>query len=309
MESTTASDPARDGDYLVRATAAGGSIRALAARTTRVVEEARRRHQTYPTVTAALGRVLTAAGLLGADLKAGGSVTVRVIADGPAGGMIADADARGRVRGYAKNPQVLLPLSPGGKLDVGRAVGRRGFLYVTRDLGLKEPYTGSAPLVSGEIAEDLTYYLLQSEQTPSAVALGVLVEPGGEVRAAGGLIVQRMPGADTDDARRVEENVAGLGPVTRAIDAGATPEQLVFEALAGLDPSIHEARPLQFRCRCSRLRSSQALISLGAAELRSMIHEDHGAELRCHFCNETYRFTADDLARLLAEAQARGGKA
>ncbi len=291
-------------DYLVRALAAGGTVRVLAARTTDLVEEARRRHQTTPTATAALGRALTAGALLGALLKGRERVTLRILGDGPLGGIVVDAGADGRVRGYVKQPRVLLPLAPGGKLDVGRAVGRRGSIHVTRDLGLKEPYTSSGPLVSGEIGEDLTHYFARSEQTPSAVSLGVLVDPGGAVRAAGGLLVQLLPGWGPEAARLVEANLAGLDSISRAIDRGATPEDLVELALSGVEGRTRERQPLLFSCRCSRDRSSQLLLSLGHDELADMLRSDGGAELRCRFCAEMYRFDRDELGALLAAARA-----
>lgn len=289
-------------DYLVRAMGLGGNVRVLAATTTDLVEEARRRHDTWPVCTAALGRTLTAAALLGAGLKGRETVTLRVHGDGPAGHIIAEAGGDGSVRGYVQNPHVDLPLNAVGKLDVGAAVGRSGYLYVTRDLGLKEMYTGTAPLVSGEIGEDVTHYLWVSEQTPSAVGLGVLVGPDGAVRAAGGYMIQLLPATGDADRARLEENVRALGAVSRAVEAGVTPEGMVAQLLAGFDYSILGRQDLRFACRCSRQRASAILAGLGAEELRSMLAEGR-AELRCEFCGETYRFDAAELAALLAEAE------
>ena len=294
-------------DYLVRAVAGDGLVRALACRTTRLVEEARRRHDTWPTATAALGRVLTATALLAAQLKDGDSVTVRVAGSGPLGALLATGEPDGSVRGYVRNPHVDLPLRPDGKLDVGGAVGLPGFLHVTRDLGLGRPYTGSVPLVSGEIGDDLTSFLVRSDQTPSVVGLGVLVNPDGQVRAAGGFVVQLLPGHHEDWARRLEDNVRALSGVSRLIDAGMTPEAILERGMAGLAPRILERQPLRFRCRCSRERVERALLSLGAAELEAMLREDGGAELRCHFCGATYRVSEEQMKGLLAQARSGGG--
>lgn len=293
-------------DYLVRATAAGGNARFLAAVTTALVAEAVRRHGTWPVVSAALGRALTGAALLGAGLKGRESVTLRIDGGGPIGGLIAEADGEGNVRGYARNPRVDLALNAEGKLDVGAAVGREGFVHVTRDMGLKEMYTGTSPLVSGEIAEDLTHYLWRSEQTPSAVALGVLVEAGGGVRAAGGYLLQLLPGADAEVRAHLEANLQALGAVSLAVDAGSTPEALMATALRGMDHKLLDRQELRFRCRCSRSRAEAILLSLGAAELGRLLAEDGGAELRCEFCAAVYPFDAGELAALLAAAQ-KGG--
>lgn len=293
-------------DYAVVATTDDGRIRALAARTSRLTEEARRRHDASPTAAAALGRSLTGAALLGMTLKDRGTVTLRLIGDGPLGGVIAEADASGNVRGYAKNPAADLPPTPAGKLDVGGLVGRRGFCHVTRDMGLKEPYTGTSPLVSGEVGEDLTRYLYDSEQTPSAVALGVLVRRPGEVVAAGGLFVQLMPGDATEAARdamaeRLEATIGGIRSVSRLIEEGLQPEDLVGRVLADLPFRLHEARPLRFRCRCTRDRAADTLASLRREDLDEIIASGEGVELVCQFCSETYRFTPEELRGLAAD--------
>ncbi|MGE5591267.1 MAG: Hsp33 family molecular chaperone HslO [Bacillota bacterium] len=286
-------------DYLVRATSEDGNIRALAAVTTEIAEEARRRHDTSPTATAALGRTVTATALLGATLKDEQSITVRIIGDGPIGGIIADGDSSGRVRGYVKVPQADLPLNPQGKLDVGGVVGREGYIYVTRDLGFGQPYTGSAPLVSGEIAEDVTNYLYLSEQVPSATALGVLVGRAGAVQAAGGYLLQLLPQADEETKAELERNLGLLGAVSAAVDAGLTPEDILGRVLKGVPYHILETRPLRFECTCSQERVVGLVASLGADEVRSMLHEDQGAELRCHFCSQVYHLSTQELEQVL----------
>lgn len=294
-------DPA--GDYLVRAVAGDGRVRAFACRTTNLVEEARRRHDTWPTATAALGRVLTGTALLAAQLKDDASVTVRVTGSGPLGVILAVGETDGSVRGYVRNPHVDLPLRPDGKLDVGGAVGLPGFLHVTRDLGLGTPYTGSVPLVSGEIGDDLTAFLVRSDQTPSVVGVGVLVNPAGDVRAAGGFLLQLLPGHPDDWIRRLEGNIRQLEGISRLIDAGLTPEAMVERGLEGLAPRILGRQPLAFRCRCDRQRVERALLSLGPEQLEAMLREDGGAELRCHFCGTVYRVSAAELDALLVRAR------
>lgn len=282
---------------LVRAIAAGGQIRALALTATEVVEEARRRHDTWPTATAALGRSLMAVALLGATLKNDETVTLRIFGDGPLGGIITQADASGNLRGYVQEPHVDLPPKGPGKLDVGRAVGQ-GHLYITRDLGLKEPYTGTSPLVSGEIAEDLTHYFAQSEQIPSVVALGVLVAPEGQVQAAGGFLLQLMPEASAGVIAALEANLEGIPPVSSQVAEGADAETLLRRALAGFELQMLESKEVRFACRCSRERMSEVLVALGWKELAEMAAEG-GAELRCHFCNETFQFNKAELEQLM----------
>lgn len=282
------------GDYAIRAVADEGRILAFAARTTRLCEEARRRHDLWPTAAAATGRVLTATAMLALPQKEG-TITVRVAGDGPMRGIIAAGTPEGDVRGYAINPHVDLPPRPDGKFDVGGAVGSSGVLRVTRDLGLRNPYTGSAPLVSGEIGEDFASYFTLSEQLPSLVGLGVLVGRGGRVRAAGGLIVQLLPGVPDAAAERIDANVADLGAISRVLDAGGDPEGIVEAALQGFAPRVLERRALRFRCPCGRRRLARVLASLPVEEIRAMRLEDGGAELVCHFCGRTHRFSAEDL--------------
>ncbi|HLT58389.1 MAG TPA: Hsp33 family molecular chaperone HslO [Limnochordales bacterium] len=293
-----------NGDLLVQALFAGGQVRALAAVTTRTVEEARWRHDLYPTAAAALGRTLTVTAFLGAMLKEPQRVFVEIVGDGPLRSIHTQADWEGRVRGYVGNPHVHLPANSRGKLDVAGAVGA-GTLYVIRDLGLKEPYRGFVPLVSGEIGEDFAHYFMHSEQTPSVVAVGVLVDPDHRVRAAGGLLLQVMPGAAEGVIAQLEEQARRLPPVSSAVDGGMDPEGLIRLAAGPLDVQVLRHLPVRFECNCSRERFERALIALGEEELRDMLHTDGSAELVCHFCAEVYRFDAEDLTALLAEAARR----
>jgi molecular chaperone Hsp33 len=272
----------------------------MAAVTTTAVEAARRRHKTAPTATAALGRMLTGAGLLGVALKRGQTVMVRIQGDGPLGGALVMSDAEGTVRGYVANPQAHLPLTPRGKLDVGGAVGR-GTLHVTLDLGLRVPYHGSVPLVSGEIAEDLASYLVVSHQIPSLVALGVLVAPTERVMAAGGLIVQVMAGADERVVAYLEERAQLLPAVTSMISKGQTPEEMVDALLGTIVSRVVERGPVRFRCRCSRRKVQQVLISLGDTELREIFAEQGQVEVLCNFCSARYVFGNADVEGLILQ--------
>lgn len=281
-------------DYLVRATAEG--FRTFAAVTTNLTDEARRRHNCFPVASAALGRTMTAALLLAANLKTEESLTIRISGNGPLREVIADAYAEGKVRGYVKNPHVDLPLK-GVKLDVGRAVGE-GHIYVTRFTGLKQPFTGSAPLLSGEIAEDVTNYLLVSEQTPSSVSLGVLVEPNMSVSAAGGFMVQALPGANEKTLDIIEKNISNMPPVSQIVKNGKSAHDMIEMIFEGLSKTIYEPMELAFSCPCSRERVCNMLISLGQEELSDMISEGK-AEVCCHFCGEKYNFNKADLENLL----------
>jgi len=282
-------------DHLVKATAPG--VRAFAAVTTGLCEEARRRHDCFPVAAAALGRTMTAALLLAANLKTDEYLTIRIAGDGPLGGVIADAHALGTVRGYVRNPHVDLPLA-GKKLPVGAAVGG-GHIHVTRFTGLKQPFTGTVPLVSGEIAEDVANYLLVSEQTPSSVALGVLVETDYTVAAAGGLMVQAMPGADDAGLAKIEANLAALPPVSELVRGGADAAAMLLKMLAGLEATVFEPARLAFLCQCSTERVEAMLASLGREELAAMAAEGQ-AEVRCHFCGEKYNIGGARLEELLA---------
>lgn len=284
-------------DYWIRSVTEDGTIRAMAAVSTRTVEQARVRHATTPTATAALGRTLTAAGLLGTILKQGQTVMVRVLGDGPLGGALAMSDSRGGVRGYVANPDVHLPLTPSGKLDVGGAVGR-GTLHVTLDLGLRYPYHGSVPLVSGEIGEDLASYLVTSHQIPSLVALGVLVSPDGRVLAAGGLIVQVLPGAAVHVIDYLERRARVLPAVTAMISGGRTPEEMVQIALGEVQSRVVERAPMRFRCGCTTGKVRAVLASLGEDELHDIVREQGRIEVRCNFCGKRYTFEEEEIAAI-----------
>lgn len=291
-------------DRLARVLARDGQVRALAATTTHLCEEARRRHGTLPTATAALGRALTGAALLGGLLKEGQRVLLQFLGDGPLGALVAEGRAEGTVRGYVQNPAVHLPLNARGKLDVGKAVGR-GVLVVVRDLGFGEPYRGSVPLVTGEVGDDLAYYLLHSEQTPSVVAVGVLVGPDNRVRAAGGFMLQLMPGASPALVDWLEARMKQVAPVSRSVAAGAGPGDLLAMALGSETLQILGSTPLAFQCSCSRERFERGLIALGPGELGDLAREGRGAELVCHFCQDRYTFTAEELRALERESRSR----
>jgi len=291
------------GDYMIRGTAAGEQIRAVATVTTQTVEDARIRHTTSATATAALGRSLTGAALLGAGLKAGQSVMLRVLGDGPIGAIIAQADAEGHVRGYAMNPHADLPETGQRKLDVGGLVGRQGTLHVTRDLGMRTPYHGSAPLVSGEIAEDLAAYLASSEQIPSVVALGVLVDRDLHVLASGGLCVQVLPGASEEVITQLEDRARRLPPITHFVADGCAPEEILTATLGGLNPSIGTTSPVVFRCRCSRRRVEGMLCGLGADELTALLAQEGQAEVTCRFCGDRYVLSRLEVEALIAGLQ------
>ena len=282
-------------DYLVRAVDPDGQFRIMAAVTTNTVEEARSRHDTWPIASAALGRALTAGLLLGASLKGSDLLTLRIQGDGPLGGILVSADGSGEVRGYVLEPHVDLPAGPAGKLPVGAAVGRQGLLHVTKDLGLKEPFTGSVELVSGEIGEDVAKYLLVSEQTPSAVSLGVLVGPDARVKASGGLLVQLFPEAAEDALARLEAGFAVLPPISSLVDQGLTPEEIMLKAVNGLPLRFLKRNPVRFACRCSTEKTREILASLTKEELASLLQEQGHAEVRCHFCGEKYHFYPKDL--------------
>ena len=286
-------------DYIVRATAANAQIRAFAANTKEMVEEARRIHNTSPVVTAALGRLLTGGAMMGAMQKGEEDLlTLQVSGDGPLKGMTVTADARGSVKGYAIEPQVMLPPSKAGKLDVGGAVGK-GSLRVIKDMGLKEPYVGQTVLQTGEIAEDLTYYFATSEQVPSSVGLGVLMEKDNTVKQAGGFILQLMPFAEEEVIAKLEQNLSDFTSVTRVLDEGKTPEEMLGLLLSGLELEITDTRPAAFCCNCSRERVERAIISIGRKEIREMIEAQQPLSVTCHFCNREYSFSPAQLKELL----------
>ena len=286
-------------DYIIRATAANDQIRAFAAVTTEMVETAREHHNTSPVATAALGRLLTAGAMMGSMMKGEKDVlTLQIKAGGPLQGITVTADSQGNVKGYVGNPDVCIPANSKGKLDVAGAVGP-GFLTVIKDMGLKEPYSGQVMLQTCEIAEDLTYYFATSEQVPSAVGLGVLMNKNNTVRQAGGFIVQLMPFAEEEVISRLEQNVQKINSVTNLLEEGHTPESLLEKVLEGFDMQINEKMDTRFHCNCSKERVAKALISIGRKELNEMIQEGKPIELNCHFCNTNYNFTVEELKEIL----------
>lgn len=290
-------------DEIIRMMTGDGMVKAVAVTGKDMVERARQIHKTLPVATTALGRTLMAASMMGDMLKEeDGSVTLQIKGGGPLGAITAVSDSRGNPRGYLQNGQVDIPRKYQGKLDVGTAVGSSGSLTVMKDMGLKEPYIGSVQLVSGEIAEDITAYFVESEQVPTACALGVLVDKDQSVAAAGGYLVQLLPGADESAIQRLEESIARLGPVTDALHGGADAVQLLERVLEGQEPELLERRPVAYKCYCSRERVSRAIISMGKEEMQSLIEEQGGVELTCQFCDKVYRFTKEELQELLEEA-------
>lgn len=292
----------RTKDFLVRGTAWNSKLRVMAVQTTELVSELQRRHGTYPTATAALGRTATAGAMMGAMLKGQEKLTIQVKGDGPIGQIVVDANADGEVRGYVDHPAVHLASNAQGKLDVAGAVGREGFIHILKDIGLKDPYRGSVPIVSGELGEDFTYYFAVSEQTPSVVGLGVLVDVDGSVLNAGGFIVQLLPGVTDEEITKLEQRLAHMPPVTALLDQGETPEE-ILKFLLGDDVQILDTVDVHFKCKCSTERVERTLISMGASELEQLIAEDGQAEVHCHFCNTHYQFNKVALERLLDQAK------
>ena len=289
-------------DYMIRATAADGQIRAFAATTKEMVETAKNAHNTSPIATAALGRLMTAAAMMGSDLKGEGELlTLRIEGDGPIGGLLVTADGKGDVKGYAFNPDVMLPPNAQGKLDVGGSLGL-GVLSVIKDIGLKEPYVGQTQLITGEIAEDLTYYFATSEQVPSSVALGVLMNKDNTVRQAGGFIIQLLPGASDEIIDRLEAKLSGISSITSLLDAGKTPEEILTDILGEFGLEILKKMPVQFHCDCERSRVEKAIISIGRKEIQDMIDEGKEIDGNCQFCNKHYKFSVDELGEMLKKA-------
>jgi len=287
-------------DYLVRVITEEKNIRGLACITTNLVNDARKRHGTYPTATAALGRALSGGVLLGALLDPGQRVALKFTGDGPLRKIIVEAEGDGTVRGYVEVPRVDLP-PRNGKLDVGGALGREGLLTVTKDLRLKEPYNGVVKLYTGEIASDIAYYLTESEQIPSAVGLGVYVEKDGEVSASGGFLIQSLPPADDALIETLARRIEGMPPVTRMLRDGKTPEDLLAGVFEGVPCRTIQTMPLSFRCSCSRGRVEQALITLGKSQMEEVIRGQDVFDIACHFCGRSYAFTKEHLVRLLHE--------
>ncbi|MCG8398651.1 Hsp33 family molecular chaperone HslO [Bacillus atrophaeus] len=287
-------------DYLVKALAYNGKVRAYAADTTDMVNEAQRRHDTWPTASAAIGRTMTATLMLGAMLKGDNKLTVKVEGGGPIGAIVADANAKGEVRAYVSNPHVHFDLNEHGKLDVRRAVGTDGTLSVVKDVGMRDYFTGQVEIVSGELGDDFTYYLVSSEQVPSSVGVGVLVNPDNTILSSGGFILQLLPGTDEETITKIEQRLSQVEPISKLIQKGLTPEEVLEEVL-GEKPDILETMPVKFHCPCSKERFTTAILGLGKKEIQDMIEEDGQAEAECHFCNEKYLFTKEELEELRDE--------
>lgn len=286
-------------DYIVRAAAADGRVRAFAITSKELTEQARQYHNTSPVMSAALGRLLSAGAMMGVMMKGEDDLlTLQIMSDGPAKGLVVTADAVGNVKGYAQVPDVELPANAMGKLDVGGAVGP-GILRVIKDMGLKEPYVGTTQLQTGEIAEDLTYYFASSEQVPSSVGLGVLVDTDCSIRQAGGFILQLMPQAEDEVIEKLEQNISGLSSVTDMLERGFAPEQMLEELLAGMDMEIVDRIPAHYTCNCSKERIARALASIPKKDLQSIVDDQEPIEVKCQFCNTAYQFEVDELKEFI----------
>lgn len=286
-------------DYIVKAIALNDQVRAYAVRSTETVGEAQRRHDTLPTSSVALGRSMTAGAILGAMMKGEEKLTVKIDGGGPIGTILVDANAKGEVRGYVSHPHTHFEALESGKLDVKRAVGTNGTLSVSKDVGMNQPFVGQVPVESGEIGADFTSYIMNSEQTPSLVGVGVLVNADKTIQAAGGFIIQLMPGTDDETIQYIESRLRQLPSLSDMMQNGATPEEMLDEILGAENVSVLETMPIHFQCQCSRERISNAIISLGKEEIQDMIDTEGQAEAQCHFCNESYLFTKTDLEKLL----------
>ena len=288
-------------DYLVKALAYGGYVRAYAVNATETIAEAQRRHDTWNTSSAALGRTMIGALMLGATLKGEDKMTVKIEGNGPAGAIIVDSNGKGEVKGYIKNPHISLPLNEIGKIDVRGAVGTEGMFTVIKDLGLKEPFSGQTPIVSGEIGEDFTYYLAVSEQVPSAVGVSVLVDTDDSIKTAGGFMIQIMPGASDEIIDQIEARLKETARISTLLDEGQTPEEILQSLLATDDVMFIETMPVGFKCDCSKEKFASAIITLGAEQIQELIDQDHGAEAVCAFCNNKYEYSEEDLYALKQE--------
>lgn len=288
-------------DYLVKALAYEGFVRAYAVNATETIAEAQQRHDTWNTSSAALGRTMIGALMLGATLKGEDKMTVKVEGNGPAGAIVVDSNGKGEVKGYIKNPHISLPLNEIGKIDVRGAVGTEGMFTVIKDLGLKEPFSGQTPIVSGEIGEDFTYYLAVSEQIPSAVGVSVLVDTDDSIKTAGGFMIQIMPGASEEIIDKIEERLKETARISSLLDEGQTPEEILQTLLATDDVEFLENKPVQFKCDCSKEKFASAIITLGAEQIQELIDQDHGAEAVCAFCNNKYDYSETDLYELKQE--------
>ncbi|WP_251867660.1 Hsp33 family molecular chaperone HslO [Enterococcus malodoratus] len=288
-------------DYLVKALAYEGFVRAYAVNATETVAEAQRRHDTWNTSSAALGRTMIGALMLGATLKGEDKMTVKIEGNGPAGAIVVDSNGKGEVKGYIKNPHISLPLNEIGKIDVRGAVGTEGMFTVIKDLGLKEPFSGQTPIVSGEIGEDFTYYLAVSEQIPSAVGVSVLVDTDDSIKTAGGFMIQIMPGASDEIIDQIEARLKETARISTLLDEGQTPEEILQNLLATDDVVFLEKMPVQFKCDCSKEKFASAIITLGVEQIQELIDQDRGAEAVCAFCNNKYEYSEADLNELKQE--------
>ncbi len=290
-------------DYIVRATAANNQIRAFACTTRDLVEEARQAHNTSPVATAALGRLLTAGSMMGSMMKGEKDLlTLQIKCSGPIGGLTVTADANADVKGYVVHPEVMLPPSAQGKLDVGKALDL-GVLSVIKDMGLKEPYVGQTHLVSGEIAEDITYYFATSEQVPSSVALGVLMNKDNTVKRAGGFIIQLLPFADEAVIAKLEKKIGEITSITSLLDQEMTPEQILDHILGEFGVEIMDKVPTRFHCNCCKERVEKAIVSIGRKDIQEMIDDGKPIEVNCHFCNQSYEFTVEDLKGIIKRSR------
>ncbi|MCX7845051.1 MAG: Hsp33 family molecular chaperone HslO [Dictyoglomaceae bacterium] len=287
-------------DYLVRGIGEKGKIMVYVARTTELVEKARKIHNATPTAIAALGRALTLVAIMGKMLKGRETISLQILGDGPLGGIFVDADAYGNVRGYVKRPYIDLPPTSEGKLDVSSAVGQKGIISIVRDLGLKEPYRGSTNLVSGGIAKDLAYYFNHSEQQPSVVAAGVYVDKSGEVSSAGGYIVQILPETSIEIIEKLENNITSMDPPSKLILNGISPEEITKKILKDLEGIIFNPEKINYSCRCSRIKAENILLALGIKEIRKLIDKQEITEVKCEFCGNKYQFTSKDLRALIS---------
>lgn len=288
-------------DYLVKALAYEGFVRAYAVNATETIAEAQRRHDTWNTSSAALGRTMIGALMLGATLKGEDKMTVKIEGNGPAGAIVVDSNGKGEVKGYIKNPHISLPLNEVGKINVRGAVGTEGMFTVIKDLGLKEPFSGQTPIVSGEIGEDFTYYLAVSEQIPSAVGVSVLVDTDDSIKTAGGFMIQIMPGASDEIIDQIEARLKETARISTLLDEGQTPEEILQKLLATDDVEFLETMSVQFKCDCSKEKFASAIITLGAEQIQELIDQDHGAEAVCAFCNNKYEYSEADLYELKHE--------
>ncbi|WP_270182888.1 Hsp33 family molecular chaperone HslO [Alkalihalobacillus sp. CinArs1] len=290
-------------DYLIKALAFDGNVRAYAISSTEMVAEAQRRHTTWPTASAAMGRAMTASTMMASSLKGKEKITVKIEGGGPIGAIIVDANAQGNTRAYVSNPHVHFDLNEHGKLDVASAVGRDGFLSVVKDIGMRDKFTGQVPIVSGELGEDFTYYLVTSEQVPSSVGVGVLVNPDNSILAAGGFMIQLLPDAAEETIKFIEKRIQNIPPISKLIEKGYTPEEILAELLGEDNIKILDKMPVSFECSCSKERFANGIIGLGKEEINKMIEDDGEAETVCHFCNAHYHFSKEELEELSAESK------